>query len=152
MNLREQLSGLFWVGISVFVCVYSIENDTGSLHSPGPGFFPFWSGFIMGILGVVVVVTNSLKRKWKTRPTDLWKGLRWNNVIYVLFSLLLYCLLLPTAGYLITTFVLMFFLLYIMERSKIWFKVVNALVIVLMSYLIFCYLLDVKLPKGIFGF
>ena len=54
-------------------------------------------------------------------------------------------------GYLVTTFVLITFLFCIGERSKLWIDVASALAIALVSYVIFYTLLDVKLPKGIFG-
>jgi hypothetical protein len=43
------------------------------------------------------------------------------------------------------------FLLFIGVRSKVWIDVASALAITVISYVIFSVLLDVKLPKGIFG-
>jgi putative tricarboxylic transport membrane protein len=151
MNRRDLLAGLFWLGISVFVAIQSVKSDLGSLHSPGPGFLPFWSAVVLGTLSVILLVTNSLKKKWEGKLVDLWRGLDWVRVIWVLLSLFLYPILLPVTGYLITTFALIAFLLFIGVRSKLWIDVASALAIALISYVIFCTLLDVKLPKGIFG-
>ena len=151
MNRRDLLAGLFWLGIAVFVVIQSVKSDIGSLHSPGPGFLPFWSAVILGTLSIILLVTNSLKKKWEGKLLDLWKGLDWDRVIWVLLALFLYPILLPITGYLVTTFVLIAFLLCIGERSKLWIDVASALVITLVSYVIFCTLLDVKLPRGIFG-
>jgi hypothetical protein len=82
---------------------------------------------------------------------DLWRGLDWLRVIWVLLSLFLYPILLPITGYLIATFMLIAFLLFIGVRSKVWIDVASALAITVISYVIFSTLLDVKLPKGIFG-
>ena len=152
MTRRDLLAGLFWLGIAVFVVIQSVKSDIGSLHSPGPGFLPFWSAVILGTLSIILLVTNSLKKKWEGKLLDLWKGLDWDRVIWVLLALFLYPILLPVAGYLITTFVLIAFLLFIGVRSKLWIDVASALAIALISYVIFCYLLDVKVPKGVFGF
>jgi putative tricarboxylic transport membrane protein len=151
MKRRDLLAGLFWLGISVFVIIESVRSDIGSLHSPGPGFLPFWSAVILGVLSIVLLATTSLKKKWEGKLTDLWRGLDWNRVIWVAFSLFLYPILLPFGGYLVTTFALITFLLCIGERSKLWIDVASALAIALVSYVIFYTLLDVKLPKGIFG-
>jgi putative tricarboxylic transport membrane protein len=151
MNRRDLLAGLFWLGISVFVVIQSVKSDLGSLHSPGPGFLPFWSAVILGTLSIILMVTNSLKKKWEGKLLDLWRGLDWNRVIFVLLALFLYPILLPIAGYLITTFMLIAFLLCIGERSKLWIDVASALAITVISYVIFYTLLDVKFPKGIFG-
>jgi putative tricarboxylic transport membrane protein len=152
MDLRDLLSGLFWLVISGFVCLESTRLGTGTLDYPGAGFIPFWSGVILGILAILVIVRGGLKRKGERRITDLWTGVRWGKVIWILFSLFLYCLLLPTIGYIITTFGLMVFLLYVMDRSKVWIVAVSASIIILVSYLGFHILLDAKLPKGVFGF
>lgn len=152
MNRRDLLGSLFWLGISILVCFESIRSGIGTPHSPGPGFFPFWSGVILGTFAVILSVTSSLKKKWKRKIVDLWKGVEWNKVIWVLFSLFLYPLVLLRLGYLITTFGLMVFLLGIMGRSKVWVQGVSALIITLASYIIFNILLGVQLPKGIFSF
>lgn len=83
---------------------------------------------------------------------DLWKGLEWQKVAYVLLSLLLYPLVLPLLGYLITTFGLMAFLFGITGQTRTWVRGVNALIVTLASVLLFHRLLDVNLPKGMFGF
>jgi hypothetical protein len=151
MNRRDLLAGLFWLGISVFVVIQSVKSDLGSLRTPGPGFLPFWSAVILGALSIILIVTTSLRKKWEGKLVDLWRGLDWVRVIWVLFSLFLYPILLPITGYLITTFVLIAFLLCIGVRSKLWIDVASALAITVISYVIFYTLLDVKFPKGIFG-
>jgi hypothetical protein len=149
---RDLLSGLFWLGISIFVCLECIRTGIGTFHAPGPGFFPFWSAVILGTFAIILLVTISLKKKWKRKIVDLWKGVEWKKVIWVLFCLFLYPFVLPIMGYLITTFGLMVFSLWIMGRSKIWVHGISALIITLLSYVIFYILLDIALPKGIFGF
>ena len=151
MNRRDLLAGLFWLGISVFVVIQSVKSDLGSLHTPGPGFLPFWSAVILGTLSIILIVATSLRKKWEGKLVDLWRGLDWVRVIWVLLSLFLYPILLPITGYLITTFVLIAFLLCVGVRSKLWIDVASALAITVISYVIFSTLLDVKFPKGIFG-
>jgi hypothetical protein len=152
MDYRDLLSGLFWLGISVFVCIESIRADIGTFHAPGSGFFPFWSAVILGTFVIILLVTTSLKKKWKRKIGDIWKGMEWQKVMLVLFSLFLYPILLPIMGYLITTLGLMVFSIGIMGRSKVWIPGISGLIITLLSYFIFYTLLGVQLPEGIFGF
>ena len=152
MDHRDLLSGLFWLGICVFVCFESIRSGIGTFHSPGPGLFPFLSGVIVGAFAVVLLVTNSLQKKPRGRIRDIWRGMEWKRVVWILFSLFLYPFALPIMGYLITTFGLMAFSLGIMGRSKVWVQGVSALMITSVSYVVFYFLLGVVLPKGIFGF
>jgi putative tricarboxylic transport membrane protein len=152
LNRRDLLASLFWLGISIFVCVLSVRSDVGSLHAPGPGFLPFCAAFVLGALSLVLMVTNYRGKVWQGQLSDMWKGLEWRRVLLVMVALFLYPLLLPLMGYLITTFALILFLLCLVERSKMWIEVASSLAIVLASYFIFFVLLDVKLPKGMFGF
>ena len=152
MNARDQWGGLLWLGISIFVCVESIRNDLGTFQSPGPGFLPFCVAVIMGAFSMILIVTSRLEREWKVKLTDVRKGTEWTKVLLVLVSLFLYSAILPTGGYLVTTFFLMIFLLGVMKGSRIWVQGVTALLIVLSSYVIFYLCLDIKLPKGLIGF
>ena len=151
MNRRDFLACLFWLFISIFVIVQAVKSDIGSLHTPGPGFVPFWSAVVLGVLSLVLGVSANLKREGKQKLIDLWKGSEWGKVLLVLFGLFLYPVLLPLTGYLIATFALIMFLLSIGTRAKLWVDIASALAITVVSYLIFYTLLDIKLPQGMLG-
>ena len=151
MNRRDLLAGLFWLAVAVFVAIQSFKSDLGSLHSPGPGFLPFWSSVVLGVLSITLTIGAGLKKTRKDKLLDLWRGLDWGKVFLILFALFLYPLLLPLVGYLIMTFVLIAYLLFVGIRSKLWIDIATAVAITLVSYLIFYTLLDVKLPKGMLG-
>jgi len=151
LNLIDQLSGFFWLGISIFVCLDSIRSEIGTYQSPGAGFLPFWSGITLGIFSLILIAKSWIEKK-ETKVTSLWKGKEWDKVILVITSLLIYALLLPRLGYLITTFGLMAFLFSLIGRPRLWIQGVSALITVLITYIIFYKWLDVQLPKGIFGF
>lgn len=150
--MSELLSGLFWVGISLFVCIESLKYGVGSPHAPSPGFFPFWSAFTLGVFAIVLIIVSSVKKKWQGKIIDLWKGTQWQKEIWTLCSFFLYLLLLPKLGYLVTTFGLMVFMMAIIERWRVLWLVISGLIIVSASYLLFDVLLAVSLPRGILGF
>jgi putative tricarboxylic transport membrane protein len=152
MYFREILGGLFWLGISIYVCLISIPISVGSLHSPGPGFLPFWAGIIFGTFSITLVITNIVKGKKEGKISDLWKGTEWHKVILVLVSLFIYAILLPRLGYLIATSALLTLFFGMTRRQRLWVPVVSGLVTALLSYLVFYRWLDVQLPKGMFGF
>lgn len=152
MNLRDHLSGFFWVAISIFVCIESIQVDLGTFHNPGPGFLPFWAGVVLGTFSIVLIVTSFLSNREKGKLREMWRGMAWGKVILVLFSLFLYILLLPKIGYIISTFGLLVFISGIIKRSQLWIEIVVPLITVLASYFIFNTWLGIQLPKGLFGF
>jgi len=152
MNLRNQWSGLFWLVFSIFVCVEAIRMGTGSFSSPGPGLLPFWSGVVVGTLAILLLVVGTLTREEGGKIKNLWRGMNWRTVILVSASLVIYCILLPRLGFLITTLGLMTLLFSIVKRSRLWIQVFTALLTVLVTYVTFYVWLGVQLPKGLFGF
>jgi len=153
MNHRDRLSGLFWLAISiVLICVGSIRGKIGTFRYPGPGFFPFFLGVLLGLLSMILVVTSCSNRKGGEPFRNLWKGRKWKNAMLVLVSIFAYALLLPRIGYLITTFGMMTVLFGLIERQRLWVQVSGALVTALVTYLVFDTWLDVNLPRGILGF
>ena len=148
---RNQLSGLFGLAISIFVCIEAIRSDIGTFQTPGPGFLPFWIGVVLGVLAMMLVVVSILREKVDGRIMDIWKGIKWRNVVLVLASLFLYAIILPRIGYLIATFGLMTLLYGMMGRPRLWVQIMSAFVTVLVSYIIFHFWLKVSLPKGVFG-
>ena len=60
LYVRDLISSVFWLAIAIF---FSIEGFThlklGTLHQPGPGFFPFWGGVVLGLLSLVLLLTHS---------------------------------------------------------------------------------------------
>lgn len=148
----DQVSGFFWLAISIFVCIEASRLGIGDFHSQGPGFLPFLSGVMLSALSIILLVTSTLKKMEKRGIKNLWKGMSWGKVVLVLSLLLIYALLLPILGYLIATFGLIILLFGIVGKTKVWIKVVAGIITVLATYMVFCVWLEVQLPKGILSF
>jgi putative tricarboxylic transport membrane protein len=152
MRTLDQVSGLFWLGLSGFVCLQSIKADVGSLGTPGPGFLPFTAAVLLGILTIALLVTDSFARKSDTTNAKLWEGIGWRKVVFVFVGLLMYAVLVETLGYLVTTFGLLFLLFEIGGIKRFWTKIVFSFISVLITYLLFYLWLMVPLPKGVMSF
>jgi len=152
MSLRDQWSSLFWLVFSILVCVEAIRMGIGSFQVPGPGLLPFWAGIAVGTLAILLLVMGTLKREEGGKIKNLWRGMNWRTVILVSASLVIYCILLPRLGFLITTLGLMTLLFSIVKRSRLWIQVFTALLTVLVTYVTFYVWLGVQLPKGLLGF
>lgn len=152
MNRLDQLSSLFWLAISIIVCVESIRAHIGTLNNPGPGFLPFISGVTLSAFAIVLLAMSMLRKREEDKLRNPLKGVNWSKVILLLTPLFAYTIFLSWLGYLITTFGLMFFLFISIERSKPWLEIIIALITVLASYIVFYKWLGMQLPRGIFGF
>jgi putative tricarboxylic transport membrane protein len=152
MKTYDLGSSLFWLILSMAVCIESLRMGIGTLWNPGMGFIAFGAAGLLGILSLALFVQALLKKE-ETQPSPIFSGLQWQRVMVMLIALLLYAGLMPVFGYLVSTFVLMSFLFWIMrEGQRWWWSPVYALLITLITYLVFSVGLNCQYPQGPFGF
>lgn len=152
MNRFDKFSGLFWLVISIIVCVESIRAHIGTLKDPGPGFLPLCAGVVLGVFAIILLTTSILRKRVEVKITNPFKGVNWGKTILLLIPLFAYTIFLSWLGYLIATFGLMLFLFIVIEKSKLWIKTMIALITVSATYIVFYRWLGIQLPRGIFGF
>jgi putative tricarboxylic transport membrane protein len=151
MEKSDKWCGYFSLIISVLVCVESNRMGLGSIFQPGPGFVPFWTGLVFGVLSATLVLLVSKKKAPKTnREGGSMSRMGWLKVIFIAVAMLLYAIVLEKAGFVITTFILMIILLKI-EKLRWSMVLVVALATALGSYLVFEVWLQSQLPKGFLG-
>lgn len=146
------MSGSCWVSLSlsvlgIFVSIKAVSLGIGRSSSPGAGYFPIIGSTLLTIFAVVVLLNDLRgKRERQFPPLSDMKLL-----IKVTCSLVLYVLVFTYLGYILSTFLLFLYLLYVGHYSYIATFVI-ALAVVLLSYLIFGFWLQVSFPRGPFPF
>src|SRR2546425_11210936 len=100
---RDLVSGVFWLAVALFAAAQGLALKLGTLNRPGPGFFPFWGGVVLGALSLVFLVGA-----WKKTATQASSGptpsLRASpKVLVVMGALLGYIVLLERLGFVIVT-------------------------------------------------
>ena len=148
----DQLSSLLLILFSLFVCIGSYRYSIGTLHKPGPGFFPFWGGLILGLLSFSHFLIVTTKRRKEIRESEpVAPGKRWKNLILPLVVLFAYPSFLPVIGFLLTTFLFIVVLLRFVEPVR-WSMILKvAIGVTIVSYFIFQYWLKMQFPPGVFG-
>ena len=144
---KDLTSALFWLAIAIFFSIEAlIHLKLGTLHQPGPGFFPFWAGVVLGLLSLIL-----LFKSLKNRERLSLSGLKSSKFLLATGAILAYLLLLETLGFVTITFLFLFLLLRL--EYKGWtFSAVSALAGAVASYAIFQLWLKTQLPAGPFGF
>jgi hypothetical protein len=150
VNRHDLTSGLFWLGISVFVSFQAAQLGVGVFSNPGPGFVLFWSSLIFGTLSIVLVIRAALGKGGKRMLTDSWRGLKWSHVLVTIVALFLYASFLTRIGFLLMTFGFMV-LLYALGKPKPWITVTGAFVTIVLAYAVFHFALQIQFPRGILG-
>jgi len=142
-------SALFWVAVGLLTCYGASRLGLGTVTEPGVGFIFFWSGLILVILSLIVLADSIRSSEETVREMG---EMNWAKIALVLLALLLYAFFLERLGFVLTTFVLMSFLLACIEGTN-WFRSLGvAGAAALASYAIFELWLKIRLPKGLFGF
>ncbi|MBA4392527.1 MAG: hypothetical protein C0407_03140 [Desulfobacca sp.] len=150
MKRSNLIINSIWIVFSLAVCLESWRLDVGTLHAPGPGFLPFITGLLLGILALIAFIQALLKKPSQDR-SFLSFGDYLIKVGVLAGALIVYVLLLNTLGFLVGTFLLLLFLFRIMEPLK-WKTVILASLITLAAvYLLFDVFLGTRLPQGILG-
>ena len=121
----------------------------GSVTEPGSGFIFFWSGLILVILSLTALAESL--RSVEDSVQEIGE-MNWAKIALVLLSLLLYAFFLERLGFVLTTFVLLSFLLGLIEGAN-WTRSLGvASAAAFGSFAVFELWLKIRLPKGIFGF
>ena len=137
----------FWLGLGLFVVIYSYMLGLGKLINPGPGLLPFILGLIFLILSSVRLVTVIRLREAEETGEDKKKVEHW-RIILIVVALLIWAFVLESLGFLIGTFILMTLLYRAAGFTKWHTAVFWGLITVLVTYFIFTYL-GVRFPPGI---
>jgi putative tricarboxylic transport membrane protein len=140
---------LFWVALGILVCYRATQLGLGSVTEPGPGFIFFWLGLILVMLSLAALAESLRSSDGVVQVT---REMNWVKIALVLLSLLLYAFFLERVGFVLTTFLLLSFLLGWVEQAN-WTRSLGiAAVAALGSFAVFELWLKIRLPKGIFRF
>jgi hypothetical protein len=151
MKRAELVGALFWVGLAVFVCIGALKLRLGTPSEPGPGFLPFWTGALMGTLALVHLVRTSLSGSKSEPEAGLRMASKWPRAAAVVGSILVYALVLPRLGYLVSTFLLMVVLFSLYGRKKWWAILGWSVAVIAVTYVVFHGWLKVQFPVGVLG-
>jgi putative tricarboxylic transport membrane protein len=142
---------LFWLLFSLIICVEAYRLKIGTIHDPGPGFFPFGAGLIMLLLSLAALL-QSVTTKQKVEETSRQETFRWWNIVIILATITAYALSLEKIGFLINTFVFMSLLLKVVEPQPWKTAVIGGLITTLAANVIFNVIFRTQIPNGILGF
>jgi putative tricarboxylic transport membrane protein len=149
--LHRKYPLVFFILFSIYVCIVSYRLGLGSLHKPGSGFMPFWSGAFVGILAVISLVQVIVSQRSQA-PEETREKVTWKSIALTLCFFLIYILLLEHLGYIISTVLFVGIILKAIERKGWFLSSWVAVVMALASYYVFKVWLQAELPRGLLGF
>ncbi len=144
------LANVFWLILSVAVCFESTQYSIGGVHMPGPGFLPFYTAILLGILAFISLVQTM--KEPDASASEIWGGVHWGKLALMIGALFVYVLLFDRLGFILATFLLLLILFRVIEPYSWRFVLLSSVITISGTYLFFVVLLESRLPKGFLGF
>jgi hypothetical protein len=146
----DVLSGTFLLATGIGLGYRANQLGLGQVSDPGPGFTIFLAAAVLVLLSVVLVVSSLwLPRNEAGRESD---AVRWGKIGLILVSLIVYGLVLRKLGFIVSTFLLVLVFLRLIERKNWFAALLSGVAMALGTYVVFDWLLQARLPRGILGF
>ncbi len=152
MARRDLLSSAAWFVIGLVFCGGALRYKLTHLGAYGPGFYPFVMGCVLVVLSAALIIVSFRNRGEAATDSDSAAPGGARRIIFVLIALFGYGAALPYAGFLVTTFLLIVFLLRYIEPVRWPPVIVISLATTLASYALFVRWLGVQMPRGILYF
>ena len=147
-NTNDTLSASVLLLVSILICIGSLYSlPYGAFKLPGPGFLPFWSGLLLGLMSLGLLV-RSISRSRRSIGNLFSGGLR--KPLFIFCSLLAYSLLFQTLGYVLCNFLFTASTVLLLERRR-FVAFMTGSITAFASYLVFDIFLRIPLPKGVFS-
>jgi putative tricarboxylic transport membrane protein len=141
-------SGLIWLIFAAFAILAFYEANKlpfGRVSAPAAGFFPT---VLATVLAAIALIGIFATLRSHGSPESVPSQLTWGKILLTVAVLLAFAAVFEFAGYLLTTFLFVMYLLRAVER-KSWTQAgVVALSASVVSYIVFGLLLGAPLPAG----
>ena len=108
----------------------------------GPAFFPFWLGFILALLGLIIAVTGY---RTKGGAEAAFPRFHWIPILYVLGSVILFGMILKPLGMLLSGIILVFIASY-GNPEKVSARATAFLAVGLVTFCALVFVWGLKLP------
>lgn len=118
----------------------------GTAAKMGPGYFPFWLGIVMAIMGIIVSM-SALGKKAEEAKLEKWDV---RSVLWVTGSVILFAITLPYMGLVVSLIVLIF--VAAMASHEFHWKgtIISAVILNVIAYVAFVW--GLKLQFSVWPF
>jgi hypothetical protein len=140
---RDFWSGLMFIVVGIGFAWGATEYNFGSSARPGPGYFPFGLGIILAVLGALVAFKALAIETSDGEPIG---AIAWKPLLMIVGAVLLFGLLLPRLGLILTLPILIVFSALAGDEFHWGEALISAVALTLFSWLVFVVGLSLTLP------
>lgn len=149
MKRNDIIAGGIFIALGIFIFTQTWNYPSPEKGHPGPDLFPNILALLFIGFGIALILKTRKLVPTETEGASLGPG-RISNALFVLGTVVAYVAVVNTAGFLITSAVLLFLLMKKLEVT-ILKSAIASVMITLFINLMFSKILRVPLPYGIFG-
>lgn len=151
MTKSERIPAIFFLLLSLFVCHQSVVIGVGRLSQPGPGLLPLAAGAGFGLLALWFLIQSLVSKTQGGKALQNEGTLRKGRFLLTCLSLFVYTIAAKWLGFILSTFLFVIFIFYMIESKKWWRVLIEAALITIGVHLFFVEWLGLSLPKGFYG-
>ena len=141
-NQRDFGAGIMYMVIGLFFAIITTQYQMGTAAKMGPGYFPFYLGILMTLLGLLVLV----KSFSATAAIEKIPKFNWRIIAQITGSVVLYGLLLPRLGFLVAVVTLVLVSASASKEFTWKGSLINAGFLVAFTYSVFVLGLKLQFP------
>jgi putative tricarboxylic transport membrane protein len=149
LNNSELWGGVIGLALGIFVIWAGLKLSIGSINDPGSGFVLFYTGILMCMFAVTIVV-SAVTEGGRTIGS-LWAGTRWTKPVVVIACLTAFSFLLEPLGFLLATIPLLLLLLRVIDPVRWTLAIPLAVLAPLGVWWVLKHGLLIQLPSGMFN-
>lgn len=132
-NKQDFWSGAMFIALGLGFALKATGYQMGTAARMGPGYFPFWLGAILALLGAVVLIGSLMPKATETHVDRF----DWRIVLLVLGSVVVYGLVLKLLGVYIAVFLLVMISSLASHEYSWKVAAANGIFLVIFAYLAF---------------
>lgn len=140
---KDFWAGLMFIVVGLGFSYGALEYNFGSSARPGPAYFPFGLGLLLGILGALTLFEALTVETEDGEPIG---AVAWKPLLIVIASIVLFGLLLPHAGMVIALPALVFVSALAGDEFHWGEALLNAAILTAGSWAVFIYGLNLTIP------
>ena len=153
MKKADMITGVVLLVLSGYVIQDAWQMPPSMTFGPGPGFLPFWLGVVLAVFAAILFVSAWQRQATEKDSKPVFPGKQaLFGIGLVLVGLAGYIFLIEILGYLVDTFLFIVFLMKVVEREKWRLTLMVAVGTTAALFIIFQFLLEIKLPSNALGF
>jgi len=141
-NKQNFWSGVMFIIIGLAFAWKSTEYSMGTAARMGPGYFPFWLGIIMAMLGALILLAALTPKSQKTEVARF----DFKIVAIITASVVVFAFILQPAGLVVSMFVLVIISALASHEFTWKVTIANAIFLTVLCYMAFVVGLKLVFP------